>query len=96
MVLQTVPGDFKGESAATLHAVGRSERLSRARTRGPHQHGSASSGSLSTSPGPGGGSRITLPGPLHVSMSEDKKLVSYVSNRPHGSHTTVTWAGGSL
>lgn len=51
MVLQTVPGDFKGESAATLEAVGRSERLSRARARGPHQHGSASSASLSTSLG---------------------------------------------
>lgn len=28
-------------------------------------------------------------------MSEDKELVSHVSNRSHGSHTTVTWGGGS-
>lgn len=71
MVLQTVPGDFKAESAATPDAVGCSERLSRAR-------GATSTWQcLLYKPGPGGGSRITLPGPLHACNStEDKDLVS--------------------
>lgn len=75
MVLQTVPGDFKAESAATPDAVGCSERLSRAR-------GATSTRQCLLSlplykPGLGGGSRITLPGPLHACNStEDKDLVS--------------------